>query len=338
MTAPKISVVMNTHNELYPMPGRDKDIFTVLIDALKDQTFQDFELIIVDRLFEERKDTFSKLKLPFPFKYMPPKPSPWWKAYPIATTISSDRNSGIMLAGGELIFCLDDCVIPSHSYLLGQVWECWEKEVLLRPLTFNYDYRQSTVKITPDALIGWLETQEKREFHEVSGKAMGNYLLPATVWESINGFDERYDGAYGSEDSDVWERVDRLGVKRYVLSENQHHLALIWHDHPLRDFRGTVHHVCNYAYAHWTYDKIHNHDMIQANVRILEPSDLEEIKLSCRVCPVTSMCKPKEPWGLEHYLEFQSVFDLADVRKEMLKEYGDVYGVLRPWEKDNGKH
>ena len=144
----KFSVVVNTFQDMYPMFGVDKDIYRFLFDEMKRQTCHDFELIIVDRMFHERKHMFSNLRLPFPFKYIPPKPTPWAEIG--GTTISSDRNSGITIAQGEFTVCLDDCVFPVNAEYLDQVWEWYKKDIILRPLCYNYDYSTTPVSVNPD--------------------------------------------------------------------------------------------------------------------------------------------------------------------------------------------
>ena len=76
----KISVIMATARDNYPMIGLPETfIFEPTLESLEIQSFQDFELIIVDALYDFRKDYFKDKKFSFPIKHLKPKPSPWDK-------------------------------------------------------------------------------------------------------------------------------------------------------------------------------------------------------------------------------------------------------------------
>lgn len=307
----------------------DVDIFTLLIEKLKDQSFKDIELVIVDKLYDERKETFRRLRLPFPFKYIPPKPNPWQKIAKNAITISSDRNSGLLLARGEMIICLDDCAVPMHSDFLSMYWEHWKRHVLLRPICHEYDYTKRPPTIREDPLIPWRAGQPHRDYHRVSGNCGRCYLFPASVYEYMNGFDERCDGSWGREDNIFYYGIDMAGIERYIIGNGQHHIGTIWHRHDLYKDEVTPRFVCNEAYAQWKYRRMRDHRELQVNQKILDSEDIGQIELMCKECPCS--CGKKVPPGLEFYEKFQPVFDLSELRKTMIDKFGDETGAINPW-------
>lgn len=328
---PKISVVLATKQELCPMHKTDESIFSILLGYLKEQTFDDFELIVVDHFFEERKHSFDHLKLPFDWKYIPPKPSPWHDLE--APTICSDRNSGVILSRGEIIIVLDDCTFPVHAEAFEQIWNFWnEKSILLRPVMDVHRNDFIPMRIVEDNLNNWIKEQEtKCNLLEVSGQRGGVFIFPAYVYEKINGFDERFDGDFGCEDLDFNNRVDAFGTKRFVLKEGQCRFLRMSHTHEIQRYYG---YICNEAYAQWSYRRIWEHREHKAGVKFLDSSDLEGIESMCslKTCPKFNGCdKEERPPGLEYYEKFQPVFNLAEKRKKMTERYGNVNGVMEPW-------
>lgn len=324
-----LSIVLNTKQEMHPMVGLDEDIFTVLINQLSSQSYKDFELIIVDRFYNQRRYEMDKRKCPFPMKYIPTKPSLWYLLDCNAVTIPNDRNAGIIMSSGNAIMCLDDCCVPMHTDFLKMYVEHLNRGVLLRPIACNYDYSVKPVKIDWDPVVAWRATQQKKEFHEVSGNCPRCYFFPTSVYEELGGFDEHLDGSWGCEDSDFYNRIDKLGIKRYITGNGQHHIAIIRHENKLYSHSANYHHVCNEAYAQWKYERVSKFSNIVANQRLLDESDISAIKLGCQTCPMK--CGKQEPPGMELYLKMQRTFSLADMRKDMTKVYGSRTGAFDPW-------
>ena len=321
-----LSIVLNTKQDLCPMNGLDEDIFTVLINQLSSQSYKDFELVMVDRFYNERRYDMDKRKRSFPMKYIPTKPSPWFELDKNAITISNDRNAGIIMASGDVIMCIDDCCVPMHTDFLKMYMEHLQRGILLRPILFGYDYSKKPVKIDSDPLVAWRATQPKKEFHEVSGNCPRCYFFPTKTYEDLGGFDQNFDGSWGCEDSDWYKRVDKSGIKRFITGNGQHHIAVIHHKNLRYSHSG---YVCNEAYAQWKYEQIDKLNHVVANQRNLDDTDISAIRLRCQTCP--TKCERNEPPGLELYMKMQRTFSLADQRKDMTKAFGSKTGAFDPW-------
>lgn len=324
----KLSIVLNTCRDMYPINGLNIDVFTYLLNSLRTQSFQDFELIIIDREFEERKNWIETLQIPVPFKYCPPKPNPF-SGLNNLVNISSDRNSGILLSRGELIMCLTDCVMFGHKDLLKQIIHYYfDKGILLRPIVRGYGYKQDkdNPKITLDPLEEWIKTQEDKDIHEVSGNCTYSYLFPGYIYETVNGFDERCDLLYGSEDCIFNNIVDQCGFKRYIIP-NQYHFIRAVHSHKYST-NGSDLLCCKEAYPQWMYEKISS-GKLTSNSTLLTDEDVSDIKLRCESCKIS--CGRRGNTGLEYYRIIQPIFNLKLWRKKMLARFSNVYGTFDPW-------
>ena len=331
---PKISICVNTWQELYPMFGVNLDIFTLLIKCLEAQSFKDFELVIVDREYKKRKEIFSDIRKSFGIKYVPPKRSPWESLDKNAITIANAKNSALCLCSGDWTIMLDDCEVPTHEDWLAQIWDYAQDSITLKPIVHMCDFRHKPVKVDTDPIVGWMRQQKpQRSYYQASGHSRA-YSFRTLVYEFLNGFDERFDGGWGSEDCNFFERIDKFKLIRHVLgNDRQHALALISH-HPNLLYGKYSGRICNEAYAMYTYGNINRYRELQANVKLLEFSDIESIRSKCNSCALRKggMCKLTEPPNLNYYLEIQPVFDLAQKRREVLNVYGNTYGAFNPWE------
>jgi len=110
--SPKISVLTIIYRPGY---------IDSMTEALRNQTFKDFEWILVDDLWEQRKEILKgyvdgSLNL----KHIPPR-----EIKPYATTCLA-LNTGIIHAEGELIYLLADYMYP-HPRALERHWEVYSK-------------------------------------------------------------------------------------------------------------------------------------------------------------------------------------------------------------------
>jgi len=130
----KISIVYLTYR-----PGG----YDILVDSLRNQTFQDYELIVVDEMVE-RRDTVKDYLLENAINVSsigPSKP----KCFPeLAYNLINAYNTGILLSRGDYVMILND-----YAWLPPRALESWmHYEVLLKagiPLTGTaclYKYRK----------------------------------------------------------------------------------------------------------------------------------------------------------------------------------------------------
>lgn len=336
MILPKISIIMPTKQSLHPMRGLDSDIFSLLISSLKDQTFKCIELIIVDYYYKDRKKDFDKLDLPFPYKYIPQKPSQWDKIDK-APQISSARNSGLMFAQGAITICIDDCIYIDDSYLLEQIWWWWSKYgLILRPLVDNAIPRNQVNTYNRDSDSEWIESlPEHIRFHELNAHRGNVYSYPTEAYLDLNGFDERFDGGWGSEDCDFSKRLDVFGLKRFVLKENHKRFVRVDHNgfiNAIESATGCV--QCNEAYAQWKYPHIDN-GMLVANSDKLTEDQIGMIQSVCKSerCPLytSGSCKKDKVIDPHYYRTIQPSFSMRKERLRMLSKYKDRTGSFDPW-------
>jgi len=104
MTTPLVSVNMCT---IRPVPR-----WRLMLDSMEQQTFKDFEYIVVDGLYDKRKDEMQKLFRDYSFPIVYLKDKPWFHSEEekLGTRpgLSSARNTGVIHARGELMAWHDD--------------------------------------------------------------------------------------------------------------------------------------------------------------------------------------------------------------------------------------
>lgn len=88
--------------------------------SLREQTFKDFEWVLVDDFFYERRDLVKSYATGINLKHIPPKvisthPAP-----------SAAFNTGLIHAEGELIYFMSDRAYP-HPSCLARHWEIYRK-------------------------------------------------------------------------------------------------------------------------------------------------------------------------------------------------------------------
>jgi hypothetical protein len=214
----KFSVIMHTcrkDNKDLPSP-----VLQMMMDSMLSQDFRgEIELIIVDLLWERRREQFTQLLQrvgeKFRVLHVPDRPSPFKDKR--LTRIAGPKNTGAILASGTHLVFTDDCqVIPSNSLsLLAEAASmgigatmCYEKRHWCGPSEQdascgsdqrgkNYGIHGIGNRVVPVNMIGYL------------GGTMS--MLPIDTFETLNGFDEMFDGARQLEDSDMIIRLSALG-------------------------------------------------------------------------------------------------------------------------------
>jgi glycosyltransferase involved in cell wall biosynthesis len=126
-----ISIVLITARDDFPMLGLPTThLLGPCISSLKAQEFKNFELIVVDGLYEFRPEMFrgnpfDAEKLPFKVKHTPvhPKHAFWFSRH---RPYSCEAfNTGLIYATGELVVKLDDCCEFDEKYL-KTIWELYQ--------------------------------------------------------------------------------------------------------------------------------------------------------------------------------------------------------------------
>ena len=182
---------------------RREPLIDKMIELLNEQTCLDFEYILVDGYYFQRRDAmlkmFQELKPEFPVRYVPDKPTRWRGCRP---ALSSARNTYILYARGERVIGIDDCcasmcpdMVERHIY--------WGKKGYAVSGSWYDKYGwESRHKVTPKAKVvdaGWF-------YGAVCSFALEDVL-------KINGYEELLDGEQGQEDCDLGIRFGRTGVE-----------------------------------------------------------------------------------------------------------------------------
>lgn len=96
---------------------REPSRLLLLAEALAQQTFKEFEWVLVDDLAEERRGFLPSL--PFPVQHIAPRE--------VKATYSPEIavNTGLVHARGELIYCISDYIKPSPG-ALQRHWDIYE--------------------------------------------------------------------------------------------------------------------------------------------------------------------------------------------------------------------
>lgn len=236
MTAPKISVSIFTARGDHPYTNPDWHCFDPVVKTLAAQTFTDFELVLVDTLWDQRPDYFIKNPAPFPVKHVPSKPNYWQERG--RPGLSAQINRGFVWADGELVWIggEDNMFPPQH---LERVWTAY-KQTGKTPLAW-YGICGAEKKDQPHPrcpaqfdLLGYTQyhvtDMDHRGFQFVDNPNLQiadchhqNYFgyssVPLEAALRINGFDELFDGQWGLFDCDFGSRLNLAGVEM-ILSRD----------------------------------------------------------------------------------------------------------------------
>jgi hypothetical protein len=193
----------NEFSELYNKhTSKCKHILELTINALENQTFKDFELLLCHKYPEDVYNIREDYTLPITL--IKEKDSVWHSLgnYP---TVNNIRNTGIMNATGELLFFLDDMCIFNEN-LLQKVWNNY----------INNYYTTCKVFKRITIVDGKLRGSEKfvggSEGTGIPNYSTWTYGMSVSKDEclAINGFDEIYDGSFGGTDLDFGRRLNLI--------------------------------------------------------------------------------------------------------------------------------
>lgn len=243
---------------------RKEPKFDWAINSLKNQTFKDFEYIIIDGYYNDRKDAIRKFlkdqDVSFPIIYLKDKPSRWKGKRP---AVCNARNTALTFANGEYIVYHDDeCKMPTNwlerhykwlrqGYIVAGSWKGCDN---------RWEHRYHLIKEPGTVIGGWLYSC--------------NCSFPLKVAMDINGFDEELDGEMGQEDINFGIRATRKGYKimydpfcyveydytfhnsimksmnreykRKILRDGKEHFSNEWHTQKLLDDTNTYYPYGNY--------------------------------------------------------------------------------------------
>ena len=211
------------------------------LESLKLQTFKDFEIIIVDWHRDERSwisEKFEDLRI----KHVRDKPSPWhnmkppkgWEAKvkPAFPAVNNARNTGVILAEGELLCFLDDNILLEPR-VLETCWKWHLKGYGVKLIRNRFNIYESHIVFEPEFKGNLMHNSlwEKGWCpYSYQGAWSHGFTVRLEHMLQINGFEEvLLDGTVGAEDIDCGKRLSNLLEKeekkyRMVLDVN----ATVW--------------------------------------------------------------------------------------------------------------
>lgn len=123
-----ISCILSTAREDYPILGQpDLHILKPTLDSLKDQTFKDWELIIVDAMYPRWRDLLEK-GWGSQVKYVSPHANHRFWLDRKRWAICGQLNTGILHSEGDLLVRIDDCSEFSPDFL-QRFWDGYRSGV-----------------------------------------------------------------------------------------------------------------------------------------------------------------------------------------------------------------
>ena len=215
---PRISCIYVTAREDFSIKTNPKlHQFVPMLKSFQRQTFKDFEVVLVDGLYERRKG------YPFPsdlkVKHVPHHPNHrlwldmgYW-------AVASAYNTGIIHSEGELLIFFTDCIVFDR-HLLQRYWDWYEKGYFPlcgfrgidywaeNPPRWSWDIDSRLKAMKTDVMVGCP--------HEWW---FGLSSAPIDAVLRVNGYDEKFDGSKGLEDMDMGIRIGMLYPKHFVLDK-----------------------------------------------------------------------------------------------------------------------
>lgn len=247
----KISVIISVYNHF--------EWLRLILDAMRQQTYQNFEVIIADDGSSE--ENVEKIKK-YISRYPEIKILHYWHEDE-GWRKNKALNGAVRLSKGDyLVFIDGDCIphpefVADHARLarkgfvmggrrvetgkaLSDMIESWEK----LPKDYFTKARVRILKSVFKESMGKTLSQLRRtwRFPFVAGKPLGvksqgilgaNFGIFRSDFEKVNGFDERYVDPGTGEDCDLDVRLENAGVyhlkaSHYALMLHRHHDRLDW--------------------------------------------------------------------------------------------------------------
>lgn len=237
----KISLIEVTARGNYPIMGKPNlHLWEVTLQTLAKQSFTDFEYIVSDIFYEERKDYFKDHNYGLKIKHIPAAPNIWHEQG--LCQICHQFNKGIIHADGELLFfCADSNMM--HPRLMENLWKHYQEgwfitlgfgaDVSYGPAALQTTARTNIVPtewyrfldfhghVHMDQRYNFLFENRERKFYSLLPEHHNWYYGISTVSTKaaleINGFNECFDPDVTLSDVDFGERLamagyDKIGI------------------------------------------------------------------------------------------------------------------------------
>jgi len=328
---PFFSVIVATCRGSYPFLRFPKrHVIENIIENCKKQTCQDFELIIVDLLYDYRREEVAALcnNVSFPVLHVKDKSSIFRDLKLIR--IAAAKNTGLLYARGKCVIFSDD----------GQDWS---KDAFERIRPWGERGVGATCRLHRDKGDGPYEEDSRWAAYGINGsdrtktvRADGvGYLggtlsmVPLKAALKCNGWDEMFDGSRQLEDSDMAMRLGTTGLQIALEGHPrvvEHELSGCAHGEVETGFFVK----CNGAYIYPIWDR-GKQSRTRANNKLLTEPQLDSfMRGKCWKLDGEGHCSVsgdlcEEEWDdrelIDIYRDERLVFDLEKMR------------ISRSWEK-----
>lgn len=334
MDQPFFSVIVATCRGDHPFEHHPWHVLEKIVENCKKQTLKDFELIIVDLLYDFRSDYFKDAVLDFPLLHIVDKDSIFRDL--MLTRICSARNTGLLFARGKFVIFSDD----------GQEWSekafeqlfSWAKGGIGATCRLFRDNGHGPYEIDSRWSAYQMEGTLRTKIVQADGIGyLGGTLsmVPMEAMITCNGWDEMFDGSRQLEDSDMARRLGVTGL-RMALEGHPKVVEYKLKGCDGQKYRSGIHAKCNGAYIYPIWDA--EPRRIMANTRLLNDEELDSfISGHCRRLDDFGKCKVShDKCKYEHnrrslmniYKDPRLVFDLEELRKERSWENVDNDPIL----------
>jgi glycosyltransferase involved in cell wall biosynthesis len=342
-----ISCILCTARHDFPIIGLSSiHIFEPTLQSLEKQSFKDFELIIVDALYPERKEWIERTKWSFPIKYVPVHPNHRFWLDHKRWNICGALNTAILHAEGELLVRIDDCSEFDASFL-QKFWDGYRNGYFPlamhvrylegKPARFDKEYMEKGYEAKYSVT---LEKDERAKIlYRLYGdeglvrdtrypivKSRGGRMIAPPDWYygyssmsleaalKINGYNELMDADKSQEDQECGLRLTMAGYRNMFSLDVDH--QVIEHEHlpipsdVVTPNQGNI--KCNYA----LFLLSKNENRWKANSQKLTEDEVEFVRQESLKPP----CSPRPNFYeddcrgklFDLWLSGQNLFDLRE--------------------------
>lgn len=212
----EISIIYATARPDCPMLGEGMENvhqFKPFLDSLVEQTFKQFEVIIVDSIRGERNFDFSEYRKHFPIKHIYMRDAPQqirWAYDKGLWSLQGAFNFGIVHADGQLLLWYGDCGFLPHNGILSLYWDWYQKGCFAQALFVYFKgYEPLMVKDADCANILHLDDVNMSEENK---KLVYNKMITEGYWKDVVR-DSRWKFVEGAE--------EKTGVGVYYCTGTQ---------------------------------------------------------------------------------------------------------------------
>lgn len=344
MRDPIVSVVLNTARSNFPMIGlQETNHLFYTIDALKRQTYTDFELIISDYIHKDREIDWSECPgVNFPVYHVPISHS--WAHSNGYCAISAGKNNGVMNSSGRYIIFLDDCCTFEKDFIF-RIWKNWAQRKLFtnalhRKIVGTIDFTDENGKQIIDCRYEYFKDGSNERVNNFHMYGYSSMSMEAIL--KINGFDEMFDGSRQLEDIECGERLKLNGfnllLSKLVFVNEQEHLEVgrgperndcPWHTSKGNDIKLNPNLRCNGIYFYLKTLRPLEQRML-ANCHVLTVDEKNKIKPCCmlegKMCKMSGLeCNWIDENGRLKYMDVEDfiynnppIFNLREMRESCL--------------------